>query len=105
MHAGKGKLVLNNFNFVIEKAIFGGTKASVQCSVKNKSEREANYSIYIAALDKTGGIVACFCLEPTLNVHEAGKIETLDTSGLVESGDKERVASFFIRVLPQRRND
>ena len=105
MQAGRGKLTLNNFNFVIEKAIFGGTKASVQCSVKNKSEREANYSIYIAALDKNGGIVACFCLEPTLNVHEAGKIETLETSGLVESGDKERVASFFIRVLPQRRND
>lgn len=105
MQAGKGKLLLNNFNFVIEKAIFGGTKVSLQCTVKNKSEREANYSIYIAALDKSGGIVACFCLEPTLNVHEAGKIETLDTSGLVEPNDKERVASFFIRVLPQRRND
>jgi hypothetical protein len=105
IQAAKGKLLLNNFNFVIEKAIFGGAKASVQCSVKNKSGREANYSVYVAALDKSGAVVVCFCLEPTLNVHEAGKVETLETSGLVESEDRERIASFSIRVVNQRRGE
>lgn len=105
IQAAKGKLLLNNFNFVIEKAIFGGAKASVQCSVKNKSGREVNYSVYVAALDKSGAVVVCFCLEPTLNVHEAGKVETLETSGLVESEDRERITSFSIRVVNQRRGE
>jgi hypothetical protein len=105
IQAASGKLMLNNFNFLIEKAVFGGTKASVQCSVRNRSKSDANYSVYIAALDKAGGVVACFCLEPTLNTHEAGKIESLETSGLIDPKDKERVVSFFIKVIFQKKED
>lgn len=35
-------LTINNINFVIEKAMMGGTKATVQCTVKNKSESDIN---------------------------------------------------------------
>jgi hypothetical protein len=105
VQADSGKLLLNNFNFAIEKALFGGTKATVQCSVKNKAKSDVNYSVYIAALDKSGGVVVCFCLEPTLNTHGAGKVETLETSGLVAPKDKDKVSSFFIKVIPQKRED
>ena len=94
-------LLLNNFNFVIEEAWMGGIKATAQCTGKNKSQYDLNYTVYIAAFDKAGTLIACFGLEPGMNVHEAGKIETLETSGMVESGAKGKIDHVLLKVVIQ----
>jgi len=94
-------LLLNNFNFVIEEAFMGGIKATAQCTGKNKSQYDLNYTVYIAAYDKAGTLLACFALEPGMNVHEAGKIETLETSGMVEAGTKGKVDYVLLKVVIQ----
>lgn len=94
-------LLLNNFNFVIEEAFMGGIKATAQCTGKNRSQYDLNYTVYIAAFDKAGTLVACFGLEPWLNVHEAGKIETLESSGMVEPGTKGKIDHVLIKVVIQ----
>lgn len=95
-------LVINNINFVIERALMGGIKATVQCTVKNKSENDLNYTVYLAGFDSTGALIACFGLEPTMNVHEAGKVETLETSGMVDAGSKGSLDHVLVKVVVQK---
>lgn len=94
-------LLLNNFNVVIEEAMMGGIKATAQCTGKNKSPYDLNYTVYIAAYDKAGTLLACFALEPGMNIHEAGKIETLETSGMVEAGTKGTMDYILLKVVIQ----
>lgn len=94
-------LLLNNFNFVIEEALMGGIKATAQCTGKNKSQDDLNYTVYIAAFDKGGALIACFGLEPGMNIHEAGKIETLETSGMVDSAHKGKIDHVLLKVVVQ----
>ena len=96
-----GGLLINNFNFVIEEALMGGSKASVQCSVKNKTDEDANYTIYISAYDANGVLIACFGMEPTMNMHEAGKVEMLEDSGMVEKSYKDKIDHVLIKVVIQ----
>ena len=92
-------LLINNFNFVIEEALMGGNKASVQCSDKNKTDENANYTIYISAYDANGVLIACFSMEPTMNIHEAGKVEMLEDSGMVEKDYKGKIDHVLIKVV------
>ncbi|MEI6560970.1 MAG: hypothetical protein WCO68_02680 [Verrucomicrobiota bacterium] len=98
-------LLVNNINFVIEGALFGGVKATVQCTVKNKTEFDLNYTVYLAAFDKGGTLLACFSLEPTLNTHEAGKVETLTVSGMVDSASKGKADYVLVKVVAQKAGD
>lgn len=95
-------LVINNINFVIEQALMGGIKATAQCTVKNKTEFDLNYTVYIAAFDKAGALMACFGLEPGMNVHEAGKVETVEASGMVDAGSKGKVDYVLVKVVVQK---
>ena len=95
-------LLLNNFNFVIEKAWMGGIKATAQCTGRNRSKYDLNYTLYIAAFSKEGTLIACFGLEPLMNIHEAGKIETLEMSGMVETGSKGKIDYFLLKVVIQK---
>ena len=95
-------LVINNINLVIEEALMGGIKATVQCTVKNKTENDANYTVYIAAFDKFDNLIACFGLEPGMNIHEAGKVEALNGSGMVDSGSKGKVDHVLVKVVAQK---
>jgi hypothetical protein len=96
-----GGLLINNFNFVIEEALMGGHKASVQCSVKNKTDEDANYTIYISAYDANGTLIACFGMEPMMNIHEAGKVEMLEDSGMVEKNYEGKIDHVLIKVVLQ----
>ena len=95
-------LVINNINFVIEGALMGGIKATAQCTVKNKTEFDLNYTVYIAAFDKAGALMACFGLEPGMNIHEAGKVETVEASGMVDAGSKGKVDHVLVKVVVQK---
>lgn len=95
-------LMINNINFVTEQALMGGIKAAVQCTVKNKMEDDSNYTVYIAAFDKIGNLIACFGLEPLMNIHEAGKVETLNASGMLDAGSKGKVDYVLIKVVAQK---
>jgi len=95
-------LVINNINFVIGQALMGGIKATAQCTVKNKTEFDLNYTVYIAAFDKAGALIACFGLEPGMNVHEAGKVETVEASGMVDAGSKGKVDYVLVKVVVQK---
>ena len=94
-------LLLNNFNVVIEDAMMGGIKATAQCAGRNKSQYDLNYTVYIAAYDKAGTLIACFALEPGMNIHEAGKIETLEASGMVDAGAKGSMDYILLKVVIQ----
>jgi hypothetical protein len=94
-------LVLNNINFVIEEAFFGGVKATIQCTGKNKKTTPVNYTFYVAAFDKAGNLVACLGLEPFMNVHEPGKVETLEASGMIDPESKDSVSYFLLKVVVQ----
>jgi hypothetical protein len=98
-------LVINNLNLVIESALLGGTKATFQCSCKNKSKTSLNYTIYIAAFDKAGTLLTCFGVEPTLNMHEAGKVENLESSGLVDSATKGKIDHVLLKVIVQKESE
>ncbi|MCF8139358.1 MAG: hypothetical protein K9K63_18840 [Desulfotignum sp.] len=94
-------LVINNINFVVEEAFFGGVKATIQCTGKNKTTSPLNYTFYVAAFDKADNLVACLGPEPFMNVHEPGKVETLEASGMIDPENKNRVSYFLLRVVVQ----
>lgn len=94
-------LLLNNFNFLIEEAWMGGLKATAQVTGKNKSDYDINYTVYMAAYSAGGTLIACFALEPLMNIHEAGKLETLEASGMVESEAKGKVDHILLSVVLQ----
>jgi len=94
-------LVLNNINFVIEEAFFGGVKVTIQCTVKNKTATPVNYTFYVAVFDKADKLVACLGLEPFMNVHEPGKVETLEASGMIDPECKDSVSYFLVKVVVQ----
>ena len=79
----------------------GGHKASVQCSVKNKTDEDANYTIYISAYDANGTLIAFFGMEPMMNIHEAGKVEMLEDSGMVEKNYEGKIDHVLIKVVLQ----
>ena len=92
-------LMINNINFAIKRAWLGGIKAIAGCTVKNKSQSDLNYTVYLAAFDKQGTLIACFGLEPDFNLHESGAVETLETSGMVDAGSK--IDQVLIKVIVQ----
>ena len=94
-------IIINNINVLVGDAFMGGTKATAQCTGNNKNEEAMNYTVYIAAFDSSNNLIACFNLEPEMNVHEAGKIETLETSGMVSKNDKSKVDHFNIKLVVQ----
>ena len=94
-------IIINNINVLVGDALMGGTKATAQCTGNNKNEEAMNYTVYIAAFDSSNNLIACFNLEPQMNVHEAGKIETLETSGMVSKNDKSKVDHFNIKLVVQ----
>jgi len=95
-------LTINNINLVIERALLGGTKATFQCSGKNKSKSDLNYTVYLSAFDKDGNLLACFGVEPTLNIHAAGKIENLEASGMVSSETKDHIDYVLLKLVVQK---
>lgn len=95
-------LIINNINLVVERALPGGTKATFQCSGKNKSKSDLNYTVYLSAFDKNGNLVACFGVEPTSNIHAAGKIETLEASGMVPAGTENIIEYVHLRLVVQK---
>ena len=95
-------LIINNINVLIGDAILGGTKATAQCTGNNKNDDSINYTVYIAAFDSSENLIACFNLEPGMNIHEAGKIETLETSGMVSNNAKNIVDHFKIKLIVQK---
>ena len=94
-------IIINNINVLVGDALMGGTKATAQCTGNNKNEEAMNYTVYIVAFDSSNNMIACFNLEPQMNVHEAGKIETLETSGMVSKNDKSKVDHFNIKLVVQ----
>ena len=98
-------LQLNNFNFLIEEALFGGIKATAQCTGKNTSNFNLNYTVYIAAFDAKDSLIACFGLEPMMNIHEEGKVETLEASGMVEPAARGEVSYVLVKVVLQSPSD
>jgi len=95
-------ILFNNFNIVIEKAFFGGIKCTAQCSVKNKNNKDVGYTVYMSGYDSKDKMIVCFSFEPMMNIHEAGKIITLENSGMVDEKDKGRFSYFIIRVVEQK---
>jgi ankyrin repeat protein len=95
-------LTINNINLVTERALLGGTKATFQCSGKNKSKSDLNYTVYLSAFDKDGNLLACFGVEPTLNIHAAGKIENLEASGMVSSETKDHIDYVLLKLVVQQ---
>ena len=100
-----GALIINNINLVTEPALLGGTKATFQCSGKNKSKANLNYTIYVAAFDKAGTLLTCFGVEPDLNVHEAGKVEALEASGMVDPGTKGKIDHVLLKLVIQKESE
>lgn len=98
-------LIINNINLVVERALLGGTKATFQCSGKNKSKSDLNYTVYLSAFDKSGSLVACFGVEPTLNSHAAGKIETLEASGMVPDETKDNIEYVLLKLVVQKDSE
>ena len=98
-------LLFNNFTCAIEGALMGGTKATAQVSVKNKTTYDLNYTVYIAAFDKAGNLVTCFGLEPEMNIHEAGKVETLEGSGMVEGDAKASIDYIVVKIVVQKPSE
>ena len=94
-------LIINNLNVSIGDALMGGTKATAQCTGNNKSDDGINYTVYIAAFDSSENLIACFNLEPGMNIHEEGKIETLETSGMVSNEAKNSIDHFKIQLVVQ----
>ena len=98
----KNGLLLNNFNFVIEKGYFGGSRATIQCSGRNKTGHVINYTVYIAAFTKDDELVACFNLGSMMMSNASGKIKAHDESGMLEMRDKDAIHHFVIKVVEQR---
>ena len=94
-------IIINNINVLVGDAFMGGTKATAQCTGNNKNEEAMNYTVYIVAFDSSNNLIDFFNLEPEMNVHEAGKIETLETSGMVSKNDKSKVDHFNIKLVVQ----
>ena len=92
---------VNNISFSIGEAFFGGYKITAQCTVKNRRDEDMNYTLYLACLDRDGRLVASFCLEPMVNVHEAGKLDILEATGLIEEKDTDRIDRVIARMLVQ----
>lgn len=103
----EGPLTLNNFNLLNEEAFLGGYKITAQVTGRNRSQNEINYTIYIIAQaydeeKKTARSLACFKLEPEMNIHEAGKIETITDSGLLSESDFKAINRVMIKLVMQK---
>ena len=102
-----GALSFNNFNLVHEEAFFGGYKVTAQVTGKNRSGSDLNYTIYIFAKnydskEKTTRDICCFKIEPDLNVHEAGKVETLTDSGMLSEVDFKNINMVRVKLVVQK---
>lgn len=71
-------LTVNNFNFVVEDALMGAIKGTAQCTGKNTSQGDLNYTVYIAEYDKAGSLLVCYSPEPMMNTQEAGTKDKVD---------------------------
>ena len=98
-----GQMIFNNFNFLIEKAFFGGMKSAFQVSARNKGNSAANYTVYVVALSKDGEMVAAYNVEPLFSTHGPGKIETLTSTGMALPNDYNKVSRFLLRVVIQAK--
>jgi len=76
-------------------------KYTVQCSAKNKNEVDVNYSIYILGMNDKNELVFCTELEPMMNIHEAGKFESLENSGLIL--DSDQITKLGIRMIVEKQ--
>lgn len=95
------EMVLNNFNVIEEDAFFGGRKLTVQLAIKNTVNFPINYTIYMGFFTKKNDLIACFEIEPGINIHEQKKIEVIDKSGIVDSGDVHKIDYVLIRIVNQ----
>lgn len=99
-----GSIVLNNFNLLHEEAFFGGYKVTMQVSGKNTSDKDVNYTVYVFCKAKEAD-VCCFKIEPELNVHEPGKVETLTDSGMLTQSDFKSIDTVLLKVVVQKSNE